>query len=449
MATTKIWDVSAHVSKLLAYVANKNKTTMELENKNVDEAERLAAEMLGLPPEHFATEEKKFVTGINCTPENANEVMLTLLEDTDKDDIQAYHAYQSFKPGEVTPDVAHAIGIQLANELWGEDFPVVVATHIDRGHVHNHFCLSATGFSGKRYHDCKATYKLMRDTSDRLCREYGLSVIEKPKQQGAKHIAEVHAEKKGIPTIRDQIRADIMAISNFELNLKNFYRRMRDLGYTFEYRGQYLRIKPYGYNKFFRMDKLGEEYTEEAIKARMVKNAHEYSWVKVQYYKPTLQEKPKGLRALYLHYCCLLGAIPKVIPKNPEAYAAIKDDIRRARMYSEQAKFLGKYGLETKDDLIQHALKVDPQIKALCKERRALWNKIRWMKDPEQVQPIREEIFALTEKIKTLRKEFAMCKDVYDRSASVERTVMLIEFPQLLEQEKQKSAPKKDGREGR
>lgn len=276
-----------------------------------------------------------------------------------------------------------------------------------------------------------------------------MSVIEKPKQQGAKHIAEVHAEKKGIPTIRDQIRADIMAISNFELTLKNFYRRMRDLGYTFEYRGQYLRIKPYGYNKFFRMDKLGEEYTEEAIKARMVKNAHEYSWVKVQYYKPTLQEKPKGLRALYLHYLYLLGAIPKVIPKNPEAYAAIKDDIRRARMYSEQAKFLGKYELETKDDLIQHALKVDPQIKELCKERRALWNKIRWMKDPEQVQPIREEIFALTEKIKTLRKEFAMCKDVYDRSVSVERTVMLIEFPQRLEQEKQKSAHKKDGREDR
>ena len=172
-------------------------------------------------------------------------------------------------------------------------------------------------------------------------------------------------------------------------------------------------------------------------------------WIPIQYYKPTLQEKPTGLRALYLHYLYLLGAIPKVIPKNPEAYAAIKDDIRRARMYSEQAKFLGKYGLETKDDLIQHALKVDTQIKALCKERRALWNKIRWMKDPEQVQPIRDEIFALSENIKTLRKEFAMCKDVYDRSASVERTVMLIEFPQLLVQEKQKSAPKKDGREDR
>ena len=149
MATTKIWDVSAHVSKLLAYVANKNKTTMEVKRGTDDEEMRLAAEALGLSSDHFATEEKKFVTGINCTPENANEVMLTLLEGVDSSDIQAYHGYQSFKPGEVTPDVAHVIGIQLANELWGEDFPVIVATHIDKGHVHNHFCLSASGFSGK------------------------------------------------------------------------------------------------------------------------------------------------------------------------------------------------------------------------------------------------------------------------------------------------------------
>ena len=117
MATTKIWDVRAHVSKLLAYVANKNKTTMEFENKIFDEAERLAAEMLGLPYDHFATEEKKFVTEINCTPDNAGEIMLSLLSETSNDDIQAYHGYQSFKPGEVTPDVAHAIGVQLANEL--------------------------------------------------------------------------------------------------------------------------------------------------------------------------------------------------------------------------------------------------------------------------------------------------------------------------------------------
>ena len=449
MATTKIWDVKAHVSKLLAYVANKNKTTMELEVKSDNEAENLAAEILGLSPEHFLHEEKKFVTGINCTPENANEVMLALLEGVDSSDIQAYHGYQSFKPGEVTPDIAHAIGIQLANELWGEDFPVIVATHIDKGHVHNHFCLPASGFSGRRYHDCKASYQLMRDTSDRLCREYGLSVIENPSKEKHKHIAEVHAEKKGIPTMRDQIRADIDAVANNEFLSKNFYNRMRNLGYTFECRGQYLRIKPYGYNKFFRLDKLGEGYTEDDIEARIRNNARARQWAPIPYYQPILREKPKGLYALYLHYCYLLGVIPKVIPKNPEAYAAIKDDVRRARMYSEQAKFLGKYFLDTKDDLIQHALKVRAQMDVLYKERQKLRNKMRWMKDPAEMQPIREQIFAISDKLKPLRKEYAMCKDIYDRSDNIEKTVERIEFPQLVEQERQKSALKKNGREER
>ena len=449
MATTKIWDVKAHVSKLLAYVANKNKTTMELEVESDNEAENLAAEILGLPPEHFLHEKKKFVTGINCTPENAHEVMLALLEGVDPSDIQAYHGYQSFKPGEITPDVAHAIGIQLANELWGEDFPIIVATHIDRGHVHNHFCIPATGFSGMRYHDCNATYKLMRDTSDRLCREYGLSVIENPSKDKHKHIAEVHAEKKGIPTIRQQIRADIDAVTNQEFLSKNFYNRMRSLGYTFERRGKYLRIKPYGYNKFFRLDKLGAGYTEEDIEARIRNNARARQWTPIPFYQPTLREKPTGLYALYLHYCYLLGAIPKVIPKNPEAYAAIKEDVRRARMYSEQAKFLGKYFLDTKDDLIQHALKVRAQMDVLYKERQKLRNKMRRMKDPDEMQPIREQIFAISDKLKPLRKEHAMCKDIYDRSDDIQKTVERVEFPQLVEQERQNAALKKNGREER
>ena len=449
MATTKIWDVSAHVSKMLAYVANKNKTTMEVERGTDDEEMRLAAEALGLSSDHFATEEKKFVTGINCTPENVKEIMLSLLSETSNDDIQAYHGIQSFKPGEVDADTAHAIGIQLANELWGEDFPIIIATHIDRGHVHNHFCISASGFSGRRYHDCNATYKLMRDTSDRLCREYGLSVIENPGKDRHKHIAEVHAEQKGIPTIRQQIRADIDVVARREFTIKNFYNRMRSLGYTIEQRGEFLRIKPYGYDKFFRLDKLGKGYTEEDIEARIRNNAHNRQWTPIPYYQPILREKPTGLYALYLHYCYLLGAIPKVIPNNPEAYAAIKEDVRRARMYSEQAKFLGKYFLDTKDDLIRHALKVRAQMEALCKERQKLRNKMRWMKDPDEMQPIREQIFAISDKLKPLRKEFAMCKDIYDRSDDIEKTVERVEFPQLVEQERQKAALKKNGREER
>ena len=185
------------------------------------------------------------------------------------------------------------------------------------------------------------------------------------------------------------------------------------------------------------MDKLGAGYTEDDIEARIKKNAIECQWTPIGYYEPTLREKPRGLYALYLHYCYLLGVIPKVIPKNPEAYAAIKEDVRRARMYSEQAKFLGKYGLDTKDDLIQHALGIREQMNALCKERQQLRNKMWWMKDPAEMQPIREQIFAISDKLKPLRKEYAMCKDIYDRSDDIEKTVERVEFPQLVQQAKE------------
>lgn len=148
MATTKIWDVSAHVSKLLADVAKTSKTTVQVES-SFDKSAQLAVEILGLPPEHFATEEKKYVTGINCTHDNADEIMLSLLDGGINSDIQAYHTYQSFKPGEITPDIAHAIGVRLANGLWGEDFPVIVATHIDRDYVHNHFAFPRDGILGQ------------------------------------------------------------------------------------------------------------------------------------------------------------------------------------------------------------------------------------------------------------------------------------------------------------
>ena len=106
-------------------------------------------------------------------------------------------------------------------------------------------------------------------------------------------------------------------------------------------------------------------------------------------------------------------------------------------MYNEHAKFLGKYGLNTTDDLLRHEKAVELQIAAVCKERQALRNKLRWMNDTEKMQPIREEIYAISATIKPIRKEQKMCKDIYDRSTAVARTVEQIEFPKPPEKTKQ------------
>ncbi len=441
MATTKIWSVERYVGLLIDYVARTSKTTVKVASQP-SEDDLLVSDILGLPPEHFKAEEKKFVSGINCTPENAVAIFSDVLRGNDSQSgITAYHGYQSFAPGEVDADTAHAIGLRLANELWGDDFPVIVATHIDRGHIHNHFALSATGFSGKRYHDCDATYWKMRNTSDQLCREFGLSVIEKPKERVKKHISEIHAEKNGFATRRRQIRDDIDAVVKSEFILKRFYSRMRELGYTFEYRGQYLRIKPDGYNKFFRLDKLGAGYSEKDIEERLRQNAINREWGVIPRYKPTLRERPKGLYALYLHYQYLLGIIPKKIPDNRAAYVALKEDVRRARMYSEEAILLGKYSINTAEDLKRRVDTVQDELAALTVARQRLRNKLRWMKDDAEKQPIRDEISKLSAQMKPLRKELKLCQDIAERSGVVEQIVTAIEFPQ----EKQRATPQRSG----
>ena len=91
-------------------------------------------------------------------------------------------AYQSFKEGEVTPDEAHAIGVELAKEMWGKRFQIVVATHVNTKCVHNHIVITSVSFvDGRKFHDCRDMYKQLRDTSDRICLEHGLSVVKDPK----------------------------------------------------------------------------------------------------------------------------------------------------------------------------------------------------------------------------------------------------------------------------
>ena len=126
---------------------------------------------------------QQYVSGINCTPATARNEMIAVKKRYGKDEgIVAFHGYQSFAPGECTPALAHEIGVRLAQELWGGRFQVLVATHLDKAHhLHNHFVVNSVSYlDGKRYHRTNRNYRDMRATSDRLCREYGLSVIEHP-----------------------------------------------------------------------------------------------------------------------------------------------------------------------------------------------------------------------------------------------------------------------------
>ena len=145
---------------------------------------------------------KQLVTGIHCAPATVRQEMQAVKKRFGKErGIIAYHGYQSFAPGECTPEQAHEIGVKLARQLWGERYQVLVATHLDReNHLHSHFVINTVSFvDGKKFYRSGQDYRAMREASDALCREYGLSVLEKPKPGKPSTMRSTRQNSRGSP----------------------------------------------------------------------------------------------------------------------------------------------------------------------------------------------------------------------------------------------------------
>ena len=266
MAVTSIWAVHRSIKDALDYAANPEKT----ENPNEEDLRRL----MDYAENPDKTEQRYLISGVNCLPELAYERMMETKRRYGKyGGIVAYHGYMSFKPGEVTPEQCHALGVELAKRLWGDKYEVLVASHRDHQHLHNHFILNSVSFKdGEKFH-CPPYYHdtVMAPESDKLCLENNLSIVQNPQRKRAPYVAYM-AEKKGKPSHRTLLKMDIDdAIADCILpNHLQFALARR--GYT------YLRGKEYkhpcviakGWKRPVRIDSLGERYTAEAIEKRIL-----------------------------------------------------------------------------------------------------------------------------------------------------------------------------------
>ena len=180
------------------------------------------------------TDQMMFVTGINCSPDTATEEFMSTKRFWGKTDGRlAYHGYQAFKEGdgEITAEKAHDIGVKLAQELWGDRFEVVVATHLNTGHYHNHFVVNSVSFiDGLKYIRTNADYRQMRAVSDRLCKEARLHVVEDPSTKKGRSYNERMMERQGKSTIRGTIREDIDYAIRMSRTEKQFAATMKELG---------------------------------------------------------------------------------------------------------------------------------------------------------------------------------------------------------------------------
>lgn len=457
MATTSIWSVKGWLGKVVIYVENPEKT----ENPDFAKpSERTEQETQGLSDviAYAVNEEKtrrnadevtdeneivmqQYVSGINCTPMTARTEMLAVKKKYGKDEgIMAFHGYQSFAPGECTPAMAHEIGVKLAEELWGSRFQVLVATHLDKAHhLHNHFVVNSISFAdGLRYHRTNQDYRDMRRVSDRLCREYRLSVIENASSGKGKHYGEWRAEKEGRPTLRGLIREDVDQAIRQARTEKHFFNYLKEKGYSFKF-GKDITVRPKGQDRGVKLARnFGEEYTIEAIRQRILTETDKqknYQTPRYELPKKVLRvrvqenlhrtRKIGGLRGLYLHYCYLLGILPKNCPSvSPnQVHILFREDLCKLNRVSQETRLLCRYQIDTAEQLFSLKEELQDKVEELSSQRKHLRYQSRSMRNQEELAGVKDEISGLSEQIQKLRKEMKLCDGIAARSGVIKEKI--------------------------
>jgi len=177
------------------------------------------------------------------------------------------HLIQAFSPGEVSPEEAHEIGMQLAKEILGGKYEFVLTTHVDKGHIHNHLIFNAVSFvDHKHYHSNKRSYHFIRRTSDRLCQEHGLSVIVPGQDKGKSYIE--HTAAKAGTSYKARLKAAIDRLIPACEDLEDLLSRLQREGYEIK-RGKYISCRASDQERFTRLKTLGIDYTEEAISSQI------------------------------------------------------------------------------------------------------------------------------------------------------------------------------------
>lgn len=440
MAVTKIWAVHSRLDHLVDYVSNTDKTT------NPDYGD--LHDVLEYAGDDAKTEQKYFVTGINCQPETAYAAMSNSLKLSDKKlRVLAYHGYQAFAEGEVTAAAANEIGVKLAQELWGDRFQVIVATHLNTGKFHNHFVLCSTSFiDGSRFHACKKSYALMRKVSDRLCHEYELSVVDKPQFGRTRHYGEIKAEREGRPTWRSMLKAEIDEAISQSMTESQLVANLKKRGYEVKL-GKDISVRPPGKERFSRLGKkLGDDYSRENIIKQMRTQGRpkfpepepKRKVIAVKY-KGTLKTASKltGFRALYFHYLYLLGKIPKNKPRPPsKVHFFFREDLMKIDKISKEITLLCRHRIDTSEQLFSYKAGLVDEMKTLTDQRQELRNKLRRPKDEVVVTEIKGQISLLSTRMSEVRKEVAMCDDIAARSQQIKEKTEKMQQEQIQNQER-------------
>lgn len=316
---------------------------------------------------------------LNCDPGQAARQMMDTKETCGKTGgVQYYHVIQSFKPGEVTPELALEIAKEFAEEQLS-GFETVIAVHVDKEHIHAHLIFnSVNADTGKKYHSNSRTYYTqLRAASDRLCQKYGLSVITESENVKAISYIEWMRQSKGQPTFRFMLEADLRTAIEDANDLGHFFMLMEHMGWEIKY-GNRLGFRLRGQDRFMIPGRKNPLFTEDGIRAAIQGNLTEIeagrktvSGHKLSYRPYKKHPKYTGIMALYIHYLYVLGKIEKR-QYPPRMTPQLRKDIMRFERCREQFAFLRENRLTTSEDLTAFQERTENTLSGLIKQRTIL-----------------------------------------------------------------------------
>lgn len=411
VAYTKVFAIRARLDKRVRYITDGEKTSLASSITYISNPEK--------------TEQFFFTSVLNCSSVDTalSEMMETKQQFGKMGGVLGYHFIQSFQPGEVTPEQAHAVGLEFAKRLFGKRYEVVISTHLNKHHLHNHLVVNSVScIDGQKYHSSpESYYNDVRSTSDALCRENDLSVIT-PQGKG-KHYAEWKAEQGGKPTVRGVIRADIDAIIEQAYTYDSFLMLLRRNGYEVNRspKRKYITVRPPGSKRAVRLDSLGEGYTEADILLRLSRQRHggmvpptvTYA-VKRYRVKGKLatvrKKKITGFHALYLRYLYLLRGPRK--SKTAKLPFSVRREVIHLERYEQQFKYLLSSGITTETELEQRIRVLEWDIRLLEEQRKPLYQERRNTSDEEAQAKYSTEIQQQTAALREKRGELRLCRRI-------------------------------------
>ena len=449
MATTAFWPVYNHLKETIDYAENPDKT---IERKNVDDD---LWQTIQYAENRAKTDETMYVSSINCPKQQAYQYMMRTkhrFHETGK--IVGYHAYQSFAAGEVTPEEAHQIGIETAKRMWGDQYEVVVTTHLNTDHLHNHMVINSTSFvTGKKYRNQIKDHLRFREISDAVCLEYNKSVLkDAPFYSSEKAAYWIH--KSGGKTHRDIVREDMENCLQEAYSMKDLLQRLNAFGYHCDFSPnlKHWTVRATGWERAVRIDKLG--FTKERLAEEL--NGHKLygyaSFNRVGFYlkaHPIYTQRYYPVNRLLkeleyeLNHTNIAAAPAAVmvavlftiliaiiqLTKEQKDYKPQTPGLRKliteAPKIEQKYKLLIDNNISSMQELFNYHDNLDTEINVLEAERQKIRNRIRRSNNEEEKTELKLKAKDITKQLTSKRLQYKISDRIEHRAPELLKMLIL------------------------